>query len=222
MIRRSLQAPLEPGTDGAGRRSEADHHGGKITEHRAARADYGAPAYGDAGRDENIGRQPRFIFDHDWKSLDVKVCGSIIVRTGTEVALLRDHRILSNCNSCKAIENRMIPDPRIISDLQFPRIGNRHAGPNAHASANLGAELTQQPASKSIHHLRRSSEQRCLHQPPELNDESRTSSEIRRQPEGLEVLDVLGIQTERTLGFLVVTSFGDSINRKAFDAALRP
>jgi len=185
--------------DGTGRRSNAHHHGRKIAEHRAARADYRAPADSDAGRDENIGRQPCFILDHDGKSLDVKTRGSIIVRAGTQVTLLRYHHIPSNCNSCKAIEDRVIADPRIISDLQFPRIRNCHARPNADSLADLGAESTQQPAPKSIHHLRRSSEQRRLHQPPQLNDQSRPSSEIRRQAEGFQVLYVCGIQSGRTL-----------------------
>lgn len=58
--------------DGACGRSNADHHLREVAEDRAARAYHRPLADGDAGRDENIRRKPRFIFDHDGEHLDVK------------------------------------------------------------------------------------------------------------------------------------------------------
>lgn len=81
--------------DCASRRSDAHHHWRKVVEYRTARADHGAPAYGDAGGNEDIGRQPGLVFNDNGKSLDIEAGGTVIVRAGTEVALLRNHNIVS-------------------------------------------------------------------------------------------------------------------------------
>lgn len=195
--------------DGTRGRPDANHHGRKIVEHRAARADHSSLAHGDARRDEDIGGQPSLILDHDGEGLDVEAGGLVVMGAGAEIALLRDDHIVSNCNICKTIKDGIIPYPGVIPDLQFPRIGNRHAGPNDGAYADLRPESTQQPAPKAIHHLRRGSKQRGLDQPPKLHGESRASAEVRGQAEGFQILNIWFIQRERTDGCCKVTSFGD-------------
>src|SRR5580698_5613159 len=130
--------------------SDANHHFRQIAEYRASGTDDRTPADGHSGRDEYVRGHPHFIFDNDGKCLYVETRGSIVVRAGAQIALLRHDGILPDCNSCKAIEDRIVADPGVIADLQFPGVGDLDAGAHDDAFTDLRAEATQQPSPEAI------------------------------------------------------------------------
>lgn len=166
-------------------RSHTNHHFRQIAEYGTARAYDGSFADGDTRRNEYVRGNPDLIFDHDGKCLYVKTRRLVVMRTRAQITFLRNDGVCAYCNSCKTIKDGVVADPRMIADLQFPRVGNLDAGSHNDALTDLRSEATQQPSPKSVHHLRRCPEQSRLHQPPQLHCESRAAPEIWRQAKGL-------------------------------------
>ncbi|KAG0758010.1 hypothetical protein G6F22_019774 [Rhizopus arrhizus] len=86
-----------------------------------------------------------------------------------QVAALRHHGMCADMDGPQTVDYGVIADPGVVADLDLPRIGHRGRWPDQHLAADLRAEAAQQPATKTVCHLRRPSEHRALHHPPQLH-----------------------------------------------------
>ena len=77
----------------------------------AARAHHRAASDAHAGSDEDIGRDPYFVFDEDGPVIDVEAGGLDVVAGGAEIGALRNHGVRADVNLAQTVEGDAVADP---------------------------------------------------------------------------------------------------------------
>jgi len=164
-----------PGGMGAAGGAEADLAGRQVAEDARSRPDDGIGPDRHPGSDKTIRRHPGAVTDRDRGGFQAESGIVDVVATRTQIALLGNHAMLADFDAIEAVQYDIIPDPTVIPDRHFPRVGNSGGGANNHVPPHFGPKPPQNPTANPVERV--GGEGKCdrLHQPPQQNQPPRPS-----------------------------------------------
>jgi len=155
-----------PVFDRHARAARADHPGRDILGHNRAGGDDGLRPDCDTRADEDLGANPCAVLDCDGAIVVGHVVLGEIVVAGAKERSLGDAAVASDDDGFEIENEDLFPNPREITDPQFPREMDVDAGFDTDAPADLRSKGAQQRAFERRGPWNRTQEKHTLQRVP--------------------------------------------------------
>ena len=129
-------------SDDARRISRDNRAIGNVFHCNGAGTDDREPADRHAGSDKGVRANPCTVMDCDWRLDERHVRLCVVVRSTTQMCMLRDGDLFPQDYGTQRIENRPVSYGRICADLEIPRQRYGHTGIYMYVIADIRSEQT--------------------------------------------------------------------------------
>ena len=92
-----------------------------------------------------------------------------IMRAGAQIRFLGDDGVIADFDVIDVVDYRVVADPTIITDDEFPRICYAHARPDQNVPSDSGAKESQGESPPCVKYLRRWTYEHGVEYPPKLD-----------------------------------------------------